>query len=506
MPRRPRETAQSLYGLRFSPHAEPEIDALLDTSLVPSLTVVSDSGGADPANRLIESENVFALARLIADGVRADVIYADLPYNTGDASGDSNAMSVLTYRDRRDSLDDFEHSGWLSFIAPRVRLIRDILRPTGVAIFAIGRDELASLILLLEREFGSHNRAAIVTWQGGAKSHARYVSNSADYMVVMTKDIHTLKREKVRWRTQRDGAQEIIDAAERIWQESDGDHDAAQETYRAWLRDQGVEDAFTYYRFLDAEGRVYRTSDMGATVGRASRPRRPLIHPETGVECPVPSKGWAIGDQTMDALLAEGRVQFGKDHTIIPKKITYLDETEGMLSDVVTQMRGGGQRDLNAMIGTREDGTTRFYGPKTVSVLERWIDAVIPEARKAESEADPVVVIDPFAGSASTGEAVARIVTRTGIVAESICITTNENNDDTDPEHGIARYVSLPRLRAALTGVWADGSVHPPLRGRLIHERIDMTTGADPAYRAVADSLIDGGYVCDERDPQRMSM
>lgn len=483
-------------GIVFSPHPEPEIASIFDTSIVPVLETVSDAGGDDPRNRLIESENVYALSRLIADGVRADVVYADLPYNTGDASGDSNAMSVLPYIDRRDSLDDFEHSGWLSFVAPRVRLIRDILRPTGVAIFAIGRDELASLVLLLEREFGSHNRASIVTWQGGAKSHSRYVSNSADYMVVMTKDIHALKRKKVRWRTTRDGAQELLDAASRAWEESGGDRDLAQDSYRSWLREQDVDDAFRYYRFLDGSGRLYRTSDMGATVGRASRPRRPLVHPVTGEECPVPSKGWAIGDERMDALLADGRIQFGEDHTIIPKKITYLDETEGLLSDVITQMRGGGQRDLNAMIGLRDDGTTRFYGPKTVSVLETWIEAVIPEFRKAESAVDPVVVIDPFAGSASTGEAVARIVTRSGIVAESICITTNENNEDDNPEHGIARFVALPRLRAALSGMWADGSSRSPLRGRLTHEVISFQEGDDAAYRDVVSGLIEGGYVC----------
>lgn len=478
-------------GLRFDIHPEPEIAELFDLTRVPVLETVEDAGGDDPRNVLIESENVYALTRMIADGVRADVVYADLPYNTGDASGDSNAMSVLTYNDRRDD-------GWLSFIAPRVRLIHRLLRETGVAIFAIGRDELASLVLLLEQEFGSHNRAAIVTWQGGAKSHARYVSNSADYMVVMTRNIHALKRRKVRWRTTRPGAQALIDAADDAWREHGGDRDAAQDAYRVWLRDQDIEPAFTYYRFLDASGRVYRASDMGATVGRSSRPRRPLVHPVTGQECPVPAKGWAIGDETMDALLADDRIQFGADHTTIPKKITYLDETEGVLGDVVTQMRGGDQRRLNAMIGLREDGTTRFYAPKTVSVLETWIEAVIPQFRKDESHTDPVVVVDPFAGSASTGEAVARIVTRTGITADSYCITVNENNDDADPERGIARYVALPRLRAALTGRWADGTEHDPLRGRLIVQRLSMENGEDPGYREVARALIASGLVATE--------
>lgn len=478
-----------MNGLSFTHHPEPELSDLHDLSLIPSLRAISDSGGTDPVNRLIEGENVFALARLIADGVRADVVYADLPYNTGDASGDSNAMSVLTYNDRRDSLDDFEHSGWLSFIETRVRLIHALLRKTGVAIFAIGRDELAPLILLLEGVFGSHNRVSIVTWQGGAKSHARYISNSADYMVVMSRDIHTLKREKVRWRTVREGAQEIIDAAHESWSVTNGSHAEAQSHYREWLASQDVPAAYRYYRYLDATGRVYRASDMGATVGRASRPRRPLVHPVTGLECPVPAKGWAISDPTMDTLLADSRVLFGADHTTIPKKITYLDETEGVLSDVISQMRGGAQRDLNAMIGTRDDGTTRFYAPKPVSVLEEWIEAVTPQVRKEESHVDPIVVVDPFAGSASTGEAVAEIATRTGLNVQSICITTNENNDDLDPEHGIARYVALPRLRAVLTGEWADGSRHEPLRGRLVYERLEMVTGVDDEYRAIADTL-----------------
>lgn len=485
-------------GLLFTPHVEPELAAAFDTSLVPSLvTVEGDPETTESLNVLIESENVFALAHLVATGKRADVVYADLPYNTGDASTGSNEMSVLPYNDRRDSQDDFEHSGWLSFISPRVHLIHALLRDSGVAIFAIGRDELASLVLLLEDVFGSKNRLGIVTWQGGAKSHARYISNSADYMVVVAKNVNVLKRKKVRWRTTRPGAEALLDAATAAWAEHDGDRDAAQSAYRAWMLENEMEDAFRYYRFLDATGRVYRTSDMGATVGRASRPRRPLIHPVTGEPCPVPAKGWAIGDETMDVLLADDRIQFGDDHTIIPKKITYLDETEGVLSDVISQMRGGGQRDLNAMIGLRDDGTTRFYAPKTVSVLETWIEAVIPQFRIDAGIEDPILVVDPFAGSASTGEAVARIATRTGLAIESICITTNENNDDLDPEHGIARYVALPRLRAALSGVWADGTTRDPLRGRLVSQRLEMVAGTHPGYRAVMDALIERGVIVD---------
>lgn len=490
-------------GLRFTPHFEPEIAAAFDTRLVPHVVTMDESVGAGDSrtNTLIESENVFALAHMIASGSRADVVYADLPYNTGDASTGSNEMSVLPYNDRRDSLDDFEHSGWLSFISPRVHLIRDLLRDTGVAIFAIGRDELASLILLLEEVFGTKNRVAVVTWQGGAKSHSRYVSNSADYMVVVAKSVATLKRKKVRWRTTRPGSEALVEAAAAAWAEHDGDRTAAQESYREWMRSAEMDDAFRYYRFLDPSGRVYRTSDMGATVGRASRPRRPLIHPETGQLCPVPAKGWAIGDETMDKLLADNRIQFGNDHTIIPKKITYLEETEGVLSDVVSQMRGGGQRDLNSMIGLREDGTTRFYAPKTVSVLETWIEAVIPQFRKDAGDDDPILVVDPFAGSASTGEAVARIATRSGLSIDSVCITTNENNEDSDPEHGIARYVALPRLRAALSGSWADGTVREPLRGRLVSQRLEMSAGDAPEYRAVMDSLIERHIIVNSDHP-----
>lgn len=476
-----------MAGLTYSHHPEPALAELTDASKVASFETISDEGSGTPVH-MIEGENVYALARMVADGVRADVVYADLPYNTGDASGSSNAMSVLTYVDRRDSQDDFEHSGWLSFIESRVRLSHAILRRTGVAIFAIGRDELAPLILLLEDIFGSRNRVAIVTWQGGVKSHSRFISNSSDYMVIVAKDLNELKRRKVKWRKDRDGAAEIMEMARKCWEESGGDHALAQAKYRRGLRLLNPAVEYSYYRYLDDQGRVFRTSDMGATVARASRPRRPIVHP-SGEECPVPAKGWAISDERMDWLLENGRIFFSDDPAVIPKQITYLDETKAVLPDSFSLSRGTAQKDLNAMIGTNEDGSPRFYAPKDVGVLERWISAVIPDFRLNDGASEPIVVVDPFAGSASTGEAVLRIAARTGGIYEAYCITTNENNDSDDPERGVVRYVALPRLTAAITGEWAAGR-RPAIPGRVIYQRVIVAPGDDPGYEKVRASLV----------------
>ena len=61
----------------------------------------------------------------------------------------------------------------------------------------------------------------------------------------------------------------------------------------------------------------------------------PLKHPLTGKDCPVPEYGWRYTPESIAVLLKEGIILFGKDHTSMPRKKTYLETTlEGQMSTI----------------------------------------------------------------------------------------------------------------------------------------------------------------------------
>ena len=88
-----------------------------------------------PLHRLIIGDNAHALVGL--SGERFDLIYIDPPYNTG---------KKFVYSDR------FADT-WCSFMYPRLKLARTLLKDTGVIMVAIGLAEQHRLRMLFDSIF-----------------------------------------------------------------------------------------------------------------------------------------------------------------------------------------------------------------------------------------------------------------------------------------------------------------------------------------------------------------
>jgi adenine-specific DNA-methyltransferase len=96
---------------------------------------------------LIEGDNYHALSVLNYTHEKAiDVIYIDPPYNTG-------AKDWKYNNDYVDINDAYRHSKWLSFMANRLKLAKNMLSPSGVLICTIDDNEHATLGLLLQEIF-----------------------------------------------------------------------------------------------------------------------------------------------------------------------------------------------------------------------------------------------------------------------------------------------------------------------------------------------------------------
>ncbi|MGN8376244.1 site-specific DNA-methyltransferase [Helicobacter pylori] len=134
---------------------------------------------------LIKGDNLDALKILKQSySEKIKMIYIDPPYNTknenfiyGDDFSQSNEEVLKTLDYSKEKLDYIKnlfgskcHSGWLSFMYPRLLLARDLLQQDGVIFISIDDNEAAQLKLLCDEIFGEGNFVAccpVVSNRGG---------------------------------------------------------------------------------------------------------------------------------------------------------------------------------------------------------------------------------------------------------------------------------------------------------------------------------------------------
>ncbi|MGG2409850.1 site-specific DNA-methyltransferase [Helicobacter pylori] len=124
---------------------------------------------------LIKGDNLDALKILKQSySEKIKMIYIDPPYNTkndsfiySDDFSQSNEEVLKTLDYSKEKLDYIKnlfgskcHSGWLSFMYPRLLLARDLLKQDGVIFISIDDNEAAQLKLLCDEIFGEGNFVA----------------------------------------------------------------------------------------------------------------------------------------------------------------------------------------------------------------------------------------------------------------------------------------------------------------------------------------------------------
>lgn len=104
-------------------------------------------GGDKPAHVVIKGENYHALEALqFTHAGKIDCIYIDPPYNTG-------ARDWTYNNDYVDGNDSFRHSKWLSFMERRLVLARSLLAQDGTIVVTIDEHEVNNLGLLLRQTY-----------------------------------------------------------------------------------------------------------------------------------------------------------------------------------------------------------------------------------------------------------------------------------------------------------------------------------------------------------------
>ena len=125
-----------------------------------------DGGDRDPANMLIQGDNLEALKALLPyyKG-RVKCIYIDPPYNT---------RSAFDHYD-----DNLEHSQWLTMIYPRLVLLRELLAEDGSIWVSIDDNEGHYLKVAMDEVFGRRNFLREMVWQKRTSRENRAAIGSA---------------------------------------------------------------------------------------------------------------------------------------------------------------------------------------------------------------------------------------------------------------------------------------------------------------------------------------
>ncbi|MDU9771769.1 site-specific DNA-methyltransferase [Helicobacter pylori] len=157
---------------------------------------------------LIKGDNLDALKILKQSySEKIKMIYIDPPYNTkndnfiySDDFSQSNEETLKQLDYSKEKLDYIKnlfgskcHSGWLSFMYPRLLLAKDLLKQDGVIFISIDDNECANLKILCDEIFGEGNFLSSLTWlKGNAQNDAQYFQNNYENILVYAKHVEAL--------------------------------------------------------------------------------------------------------------------------------------------------------------------------------------------------------------------------------------------------------------------------------------------------------------------------
>jgi adenine-specific DNA-methyltransferase len=380
---------------------------------IPILTHVpkNDVSGKLPSTKshlLVEGDNLHVLHTLQATHEsQVDVIYIDPPYNTG---------KEFIYNDKLVSEEDqYRHSAWLSFMEKRLILAKNLLKDTGLVFISIDDHEQHRLHLLCDSIFGESNFIATFSWQNAdtLKNDAKFVSPNSEAILLFAKDKTSLSK------------------------------------FRGVLK--GEKQHKTYKNPDNDPRGPYLLTPLHAKSGNAAN-NFTFTFSNGQSWSPPAGTFHRFSKSSLEEMDREKILYLDPKKVRVPQKKTFLSEvsTRMPLWTFLRYEDFGSTRQSNKEL-QRILGQGKFPNPKPTTLIKKIIDAV---------SSDDAVILDFFAGSGTTLHAVAELNAEDGGTRQCILVTNNENQ--------IARQVTLPRVKAILTGNWDEGT-HDPLPGSLAY-------------------------------------
>lgn len=431
-------------------------------------------------NLLIEGENLQAMVTLYKYRGQIDLIVADPPYNTG---------QYFRYNDRWDedpndpdlgtlvTLEDgSRHTKWMKAMLPRLQMMKAMLKPQGVVAVCIDDNELFDLGLMMDEVFGEENRIAVINWQKtySAKNDSRHVSTATEYVLVYAKDKELAKTGLLERTTAMDSRYTSPDNDPHGW--TGGDLSAKAHPKP---EDYGIQSPFTgeiHYpsgsgrwrknkanlkNILEQWGSLYlEMKDPNATLtslvlkgtmlrnGKLTTPKNVI---EEARKHAVKIRDNKIWPEVYFLSDGDGRPRLKRYLKDVKKgrvPLSYWadeDYDEPIVLGAQSWEHGesghsqAGITELNNIVGKGHG----FETVKPLKLLKKIIQLWCPATG---------VVMDPYAGSGTTGHAVLELNKETGTNRRFILIEQGR------PDNGdkYARTLTWQRLKNAITGERPD--------------------------------------------------
>jgi adenine-specific DNA-methyltransferase len=302
---------------------------------------------------------------------------------------------------------------------PRLKLLKELLRQDGAIFVSIDDNEVHHLRALMDEIFGEQNFVATVVWEKGRKNDARLFSVGHEYMIVYARSMETLRALKTVWREPKPGAKEIWNEYCRLRKEHGDNDKAVEKALREWYRQlpkSHPAKALSRYKHVDKYG-PWRDRDISWPGGGG--PRYDVLHPVTNQPCKVPERGWGFGTAAaMQRQIDLGLIVFREDHTKPPFRKAHLrpiseelddDEDHSDNSEADQDDIAVGMQVMPSVIYKQSQiavkylrdlmGEKVFNNPKDHEVIARII-------RYCTSQDEGDIILDSFAGSGTTAQAV----------------------------------------------------------------------------------------------------
>jgi adenine-specific DNA-methyltransferase len=436
---------------------------------------VSGSVPSDQAHILVEGDNLHALHVLQATHRnRIDVIYIDPPYNTG---------NEFIYNDSIiDKENPWRHSAWLSFISKRLVLARPLLADNGVILISIGEDEFAYLKVLCDKIFGGSNFITMFIWektQHFGRQKVNYYSN-ADFILAYAKNL----QESGVSQQQRRKRELLVEFVKSELEDAPLFNKSNKVTTLRFPPGKvkfnipdGIYKSTTDDKYkLTTPVRVEDSENVNDLVLRfKSRWSQEFVDKELaqGTTFWVKTENFAIR-----AIYGDGRASRES-----PKQLLFTNSSNSFVATNRFGVRVGNQESATAELASLIGEDSGFPYPKPKSLLTYLLSMYFSSD---EGFRKNFTVLDFFAGSGTTLHAVAELNALDGGSRRCILVTNNENE--------ICREVTHPRIKAVLTGEWADGENHDPLPGSLVFYRtgfVKRSKSPDRMRAEIAKHTVD---------------
>ena len=402
------------YGLIWDKEDTPEDIVLKCKNNIPVLNIDDTKTlkhGIDN-NILIEGDNFHALTTLnyiLQNSI--DIIYIDPPYNTGNKDFIYNDKFV-------DTEDGYKHSKWLNFMSKRLKLARNLMKEKSLIFISIDDREYAQLKLLCDSIFGENNFIANLKWK--KKKQPSFLSNVAgilEYVLVYAKKGNLIKKLSVE--QLKDSDKPIINAG----------NIPSERIFKAGTRAKCKEIFIKAGTYKNKSQSITYLDDVHIENGKTTNKFR----------CVAPFR---TSQDLLDKYGEEGLI--------------FITSNLGLRRDLSVEERGSAKSITDLLLdwGQNQDGSNTlkdifnitnssvpFSNPKPVQLIYNCV--------KSSMFSNPVV-LDFFAGSGTTGQAVLELNKEDGGHRKFILCTNNENNICTD--------VCYPRLKTVITGIRQDGS------------------------------------------------